>query len=596
MKATEVMVNLGSSGAPQAGAGAKLSAASRQVTAAKSAQTKNGADSFERSLDEAQAGRAQEPKAKTETKDNTSAKADNKNVRDDVNNTPKDTATDKAANDDAAKAAAEEAVSDGAKDTPKTEGKGDADKAGKDSDVKEAAGMQEDTETVKATTLDAMLASLAGAASAVGENTADVEGAAPVVEEEQPQLGQTAMKLENLLPQTEEGAEKAAQNGKLMDMLNSVPTNASLKTAPELTELAQKALSAQQNTEGNTTAEAPAVMVQPGTAAALGDAAASALNENAPAVLVQQNAVQQNAVQQNAVQQNAVQQGAFQSALAQQTKPAEGVETKTQSAAESLFGAAQVVVEEKISLPNTNNSAQQQLQDFLKRQGQPQQQNETEDGSAVIKQGRQLPENADFDVATVTKEQVPQQPLAGAQNIMNTMGVQQTAAAQQPDAAQQVRDPYNVMQQIVDQAKLIRSNENTEMVIQLNPKHLGELTLRVSVSTNGAVNASFHTDNPTVRGLIESSMVQLKQELQAQGIKVNNVEVYSGLSQDFFAGSQAGQQGLYQQEARNAQSNMLRAAAFEDDAEALSITAAAPATAGENTPSIGTANGVDYKV
>ena len=580
MKATEVMVNLGSSGAPQAGAGAKLSAASRQVTAAKSAQTKNGADSFERSLDEAQAGRAQEPKAKTEAKDNTSAKADNKNVRDDVKDTPKDTAKDTKSAEDAAKAAAEAAASNGAKDTPKTEGKGNAESAGKDSDVKEAAGMQEDTETVKATTLDAMLASLAGAAAAVGEKSADIE-AQPAVEEK-PQLGQSAMKLENLLPQTEEGAEKAAQNGRLMDMLNSVPTNASLKAAPELTELAQKALSAQQNTEGNTTAEAPAVMVQPGTAAALGDAAASALNENAPAV---------------AVQQNAVQQGAFQTALsAQPTKPAEGAETKTQSAAEALFGAAQVVVEDRISLPNANNSAQQQLQDFLKRQGQPQQQNEAEDGSAVIKQGTQLPENADFDVATVTKEPVPQQPLAGAQNIMNTMGVQQTAAVQQPDEVQQVRDPYNVMQQIVDQAKLIRSGEDTEMVIQLNPRHLGELTLRVSVSTNGAVNASFHTDNPTVRGLIESSMIQLKQELQAQGIKVNNVEVYSGLSQDFFAGSQAGQQGLYQQEARNAQSNTLRAAAFEDDAEALSIAAAAPATAGENTPSIGTANGVDYKV
>lgn len=580
MKATEVMVNLGSSGAPQAGAGAKLSAASRQVTAAKSAQTKNGADSFERSLDEAQAGRAQEPKAKTETKDNTSAKADNKNVKDDVKDTPKDTAKDTKSAEDAAKAAAEAAASEGAKDTPKTEGKGNAESAGKDSDVKEAAGMQEDTETVKATTLDAMLASLAGAAAAVGEKSADIE--AQPAAEEKPQLGQSAMKLENLLPQTEEGAEKAAQNGRLMDMLNSVPTNASLKAAPELTELVQKALSAQQNTGGNTTAEAPAVMVQPGTAAALGDAAASALNENAPAV---------------AVQQNAVQQGAFQTALsAQPTKPAEGAETKTQSVAEALFGAAQVVVEDRISLPNANNSAQQQLQDFLKRQGQPQQQNEAEDGSAVIKQGTQLPENADFDVATVTKEPVPQQPLAGAQNIMNTMGVQQTAEVQQPDEVQQVRDPYNVMQQIVDQAKLIRSGEDTEMVIQLNPKHLGELTLRVSVSTNGAVNASFHTDNPTVRGLIESSMIQLKQELQAQGIKVNNVEVYSGLSQDFFAGSQAGQQGLYQQEARNAQSNTLRAAAFEDDAEALSIVAAAPATAGENTPSIGTANGVDYKV
>lgn len=574
MKATEVMVNLGSSGAPQAGAGAKLSAASRQVTAAKSAQTKNGADSFERSLDEAQAGRAQEPKAKTEVKDNTSAKADNKEVKDGVKNTPKDTAKDTKSAEDAAKAAAEAAASDGAKDTPKTEGKGNAESAGKDSDVKEAAGMQEDTETVKATTLDAMLASLAGAAAAVGEKSADIE--AQPAAEEKPQLGQSAMKLENLLPQTEEGAEKAAQNGKLMDMLNSVQTPVTtLKAAPELTELAKQALAAPQNTENNAAADTPAVIVQPGTAAALGNAAAAAGNE----------AAQQTA-----------QQGAFAAALSAQTAPAaDKAEAKTQSVAESLFGAAQVVVEEKISLPNTNNSAQQQLQDFLKRQGQPQQQNEAEDGSAVIKQGNQLPENADFDVATVTKEPA-QQPLAGAQNIMNTVGVQQTAAAQQPDAAQQVRDPYNVMQQIVDQAKLIRSNENTEMVIQLNPKHLGELTLRVSVSTNGAVNASFHTDNPTVRGLIESSMVQLKQELQAQGIKVNNVEVYSGLSQDFFAGSQAGQQGLYQQEARNAQSNTLRAAAFEDDAEALSIAAAAPATAGENTPSIGTANGVDYKV
>ena len=579
MKATEVMMNLGSAGTPQVSAGSKLSSSVKQATAAKSAQTKTGADSFERTLDDAQASRAQEPKAKADTKE-TPAKADNK-VKDDVKDTPKDTAQDKAAKTDDAKPAddvakaAEEAASASAKDTPKTEGKGDADKTGKDSADK--AGMQENTETVKATTLDAMLASLAGAATAVGETTADVEGAVPVVEEEQPQLGQSAMKLENLLPQTEEGAEQAAQNGKLMDMLNSVQTPVTtLKAAPELTELAKQALAAQQNTENDAAAETPAVIIQPGTAAALGNAAAAAENE----------AVTQT-----------VQQGAFAAALSAQTKPvAENNETKPQTAAESLFGAAQVVVEEKISLPNANNSAQQQLQDFLKRQGQPQQQNEAEDGSAVIKQGRQLPENADFDVATVTKEQVPQQPLAGAQNIMNAMGVQQTAAAQQPEAAQQVRDPYHVMQQIVDQAKLIRSGENTEMVIQLNPKHLGELTLRVSVSANGAVNASFHTDNPTVRGLIESSMVQLKQELQAQGIKVNNVEVYSGLSQDFFAGSQPGQQSFGQGASQNAQSGALRAAAFEEDAEALSVTAVAQEAAASNTPSVGTANGVDYKV
>ena len=152
------------------------------------------------------------------------------------------------------------------------------------------------------------------------------------------------------------------------------------------------------------------------------------------------------------------------------------------------------------------------------------------------------------------------------------------------------------MDQIVDQARLIRSSGDTEMVIQLNPKHLGELTLRVSVSAEGSVTASFHTDNPQVRGLIESSMVQLKQELQAQGIKVNNVEVYSGLSQDFFAGSEAGQQGFEQQGSQKAQTAALRTAAFEEDAEALSVTTEIQSVSKEGSPSVGTENGVDYKV
>jgi flagellar hook-length control protein FliK len=79
------------------------------------------------------------------------------------------------------------------------------------------------------------------------------------------------------------------------------------------------------------------------------------------------------------------------------------------------------------------------------------------------------------------------------------------------------------------------------MVIKLKPEHLGELTLRIAVE-HGEVTASFHTNNPEVRGIIENSLPQLKQDMASQGIKVDNVGVYAGLSQFDSRGQQANQQ------------------------------------------------------
>jgi flagellar hook-length control protein FliK len=81
------------------------------------------------------------------------------------------------------------------------------------------------------------------------------------------------------------------------------------------------------------------------------------------------------------------------------------------------------------------------------------------------------------------------------------------------------------------------------MVIKLKPEHLGELTLKVTVE-NGTVSASFHSDNSQVRGLLETTMAQLKQDLASQGIKVDTVGVYGGLGEFLSDGqSQPGQQG-----------------------------------------------------
>lgn len=117
--------------------------------------------------------------------------------------------------------------------------------------------------------------------------------------------------------------------------------------------------------------------------------------------------------------------------------------------------------------------------------------------------------------------------------LNNIKDAQNSQAAQSaPNAAQQnaaLQDKYDIAGQIIKNAQLVKSNENSQMTIQLQPEHLGELSLKISVAADGAVNASFHSDNAQVRNLLQANIVQLKQDLQDQGVKVDNINVYSGL-------------------------------------------------------------------
>ena len=184
----------------------------------------------------------------------------------------------------------------------------------------------------------------------------------------------------------------------------------------------------------------------------------------------------------------------------------------------------------------------------------------------------------------------PQQVSTGGEvfaiNTAATSDTPQTQPTQAPDAPPQTPDDFDVPAQIVRQARLIRTAENTQMVIKLNPEHLGELTLRISVSQNGAVNASFHSDNAQVRTIIENSLVQLRQELNNQGLKVENVQVYAGLSEDGLMNGQGGQ--AWQQNRQQRQGNRrVNLDSIERDIDAVT---AAPINQSSAT------DGVDYSV
>lgn len=186
---------------------------------------------------------------------------------------------------------------------------------------------------------------------------------------------------------------------------------------------------------------------------------------------------------------------------------------------------------------------------------------------------QQLPGEVAFDVAPIpqhTTEVSSSQgeveslavPLPGLQTVSETVN---SLDAQMPANGP---NDYNVPKQIVEQARLIRANENTEMVIKLNPEHLGELTLRVSVKGDSGITASFYTDNAQTRAILETSLVQLRQELNDQGFKVDSVEVHTGLTDGQLPEGQS--QGQYQQQQQNIRSTQADLKAFEDDADRFS--------------------------
>lgn len=211
--------------------------------------------------------------------------------------------------------------------------------------------------------------------------------------------------------------------------------------------------------------------------------------------------------------------------------------------------------------------------------------------------GQQLP----FARSETVAEPVPR-PVESAPQSPQPFGVPSdapaardaaSAAPAQETAPQRPQTDYEIPRQIVEQARLLRTLTDTQMVIRLKPEHLGELTLRVAVGSDGAVQASFHSDNAQVRNVIENSLVQLRQELNNQGLKVDRVGVYTGLADGQMPQGQ-GQQAWQQSDGGRGNIRVYgRGDADEYEADIEGV----PAVVGAAEPGgVMTADGVDYRI
>ena len=303
------------------------------------------------------------------------------------------------------------------------------------------------------------------------------------------------------------------------------------------------------------------------------------------APVAQQTAVLQPAAQPTVVQQPAVQAAAVSTMQEQQPLP------QGKSAA-ALVG--EKLTEETQPAPSPLDVLAQRTMrhDAMQRDmsGESAEQNQQPMQSG-IPQPAPTHENVSFET-TVRTAETPVQP-ASVQTGSPPIQTEQAAPA--AEVPQRPQTDYEIPRQIVEQARLLRTLNDTQMIIRLKPEHLGELTLRVAVGSDGAVQASFHSDNAHVRSVIENSLVQLRQELNTQGIKVDRVGVYTGLADGQMPQGQ-GQEAWQQHQAGHSETQVYARGDADDylDGEIVD-DGVAPASTQESVGGV-TADSVDYRV
>lgn len=91
------------------------------------------------------------------------------------------------------------------------------------------------------------------------------------------------------------------------------------------------------------------------------------------------------------------------------------------------------------------------------------------------------------------------------------------------ETASQV-DVAEIMKQIVEYSKVAISNQATTMELQLNPENLGKIYMEIT-SKDGVVSAHITAQNEAVKEALESQLIELRQNLNQAGVKVEAVEV-----------------------------------------------------------------------
>lgn len=109
-----------------------------------------------------------------------------------------------------------------------------------------------------------------------------------------------------------------------------------------------------------------------------------------------------------------------------------------------------------------------------------------------------------------------------AENLQQTQG--SAIAAEQTTERFDLQRTQKIIDQIADYVKIHSGEKLTSMEIALNPASLGSVNLHVS-SKGGVISAQLYAQDEAVRAALESQVAALRESLEAQGMKVDAIEI-----------------------------------------------------------------------
>lgn len=201
-------------------------------------------------------------------------------------------------------------------------------------------------------------------------------------------------------------------------------------------------------------------------------------------------------------------------------------------------------------------------------------------GSATKQEsGRQSSTGKDTGTNVVSDQAMLNNPLQNRTAVNETGFTQSTTAY--------TSNTQEIMDQILSNIRIRITPNVDSLEMQLHPQSLG--TVHVQLTNHaGEITAMFHVQNEAVKTAVETQMIQLKEALNDQGVKVEAIEVSvdtRGFESSLWQGQENPGQEAYEQQRRTPRRINLASldASFEEEATEEEVLAAKMMEANGNT-------------
>ena len=193
--------------------------------------------------------------------------------------------------------------------------------------------------------------------------------------------------------------------------------------------------------------------------------------------------------------------------------------------------------------------------------------------------GRQSSAGKDTGANVVSDQAMLNNPLQNRTAVNETGFTQSTTAY--------TSNTQEIMDQILSNIRIRITPNVDSLEMQLHPQSLG--TVHVQLTNHaGEITAMFHVQNEAVKTAVETQMIQLKEALNDQGVKVEAIEVSvdtRGFESSLWQGQENPGQEAYEQQRRTPRRINLASldASFEEEATEEEALAAKMMEANGNT-------------